>query len=192
MSAMLSRPEADGVLLLCLDAVTPAPDCDDDTAAPHQAWRANAARLLAHARRECWSVGHVISRRPRPGETPWRPAQGLAPTPQEAVYHRDQPSAFASPELCATLAAPARPEVVLCGLSLRGSALATALDALGRGVQLTVATDAVWLAPGEQPGVDGLLRLQRMGHLSRLVRLADTETLMRPWRPLQLVLGGRG
>jgi hypothetical protein len=191
MSAMLSRPQAQGVLLLCLDAVTPAADCDGAAIAPDQPWRANAARLLAHARSAGWAVGHVISRRPRPGETPWRPAEGLAPLPQEPVYHRHQPSAFASPELCATLALPAQPEVVLCGLSVRGSGLATALDALRRRVQLTVANDAVWLSPGEQPGVDGLLRLQRLGHLPRQVRLADTETLLRPWRPLTLVQGGK-
>ena len=192
MSEMLSRPKADGVLLLCLDALTPASDCDGAALGPDPAWRANAARLVAHARTQGWTVGHAISRRRLPGEAPWRPAEGLAPMPREPVYHRDQPSAFASPELCATLAGPARPEVVLCGLSLQGSLLATTVDALRRDVRLTLALDAAWLSPAEQPGLEGLLQLQRMGHLSSLVRTAGAETLLRPWRPLRLVVGGRG
>ncbi|MBS0360746.1 MAG: isochorismatase family protein [Proteobacteria bacterium] len=191
MSEMLSRPTADGVLLLCLDALIPASDCDGAALGPDLPWRANAARLLDHARAQGWTTGHAISRRRLPGETPWRPAEGLAPMPKEPVYHREQPSAFASPELCATLAGPARPEVVLCGLSLHGSLLATAVDAQRRGVCLTLALDAAGLSPAEQPGLDGLLRLQRMGHLSSIVRTAATETLLRPWRPLKLVVGGR-
>lgn len=192
MSSMLSRPAAQGVLLLCLDAAAPAADCDATAIAPHQPWQANAARLLAHARAEGWAVGHVMQRRRRPGETPWRPAAGLSPLPQEPIYHRDQPSAFTSSELCAALDQPLQPEVVLCGLSVHGSGLATALDAQRRRVQLTLASDSVWLAPSEQPGMDGLMRLQRLGYLPRRVRLADTETLMRPWRFLRLVKGGQG
>ncbi|MBS0333337.1 MAG: isochorismatase family protein [Proteobacteria bacterium] len=191
MSAILSRPQTGGVLLLCLDAVVPAPDCDATPGGSDELWRANAARLLAHARRQGWAVGHVISRRPRPGEAPWKATEGLAPAPHEAVYHRDQPSAFASAELCASLAVPNRPEVVLCGASVRGSGLATAVDALRREAPLTLASNAIWLPRTEQPGLDALLRLQRLGHLPRLVRLADTETLMRPWRPLRLVQGGK-
>lgn len=193
MSAIVSRPQAEGILLLCLDALTLAPDSDVAArlSAPDRGWRTNAARLLAHAREQGWEIGHVISRRPRPGEAPWRPVEGLAPAPSEPVYHRGEPSAFASPELCAALTGPARPEVVLCGVSVRGSGLATALDALERGVRLTLAADAAWLSPTEHPGVEGLLRLQRLGHLPSLVRLAATETLMRPWRSLRVVRGGR-
>lgn len=192
MSTMLSRPHVDGVLLLCLDALTLAPDCDCDAVQPDSVWRPNAARLLAHARAEGWRVGHVISRRPRPGEAPWRQVEGLAPAPAEPVYHREEPSAFASAELCRALAGPSRPEVVLCGVSARGSGLATAVDALRFGVRLTVAADAAWMAPAEQPGVEGLLRLQRLGHLPSFVRLAATDVLLQPWRSLRVVRGGRG
>ncbi|HEY3948312.1 isochorismatase family protein [Phenylobacterium sp.] len=191
---MLSRPQADGVLLLCLDALTPAPasDCDGVVRGPDPAWRANAARLLTHARGQGWAAGHAISRRPRPGEAPWRAAEGLAPIPAEPVYHREEASAFASPELSAALAGGGRPEVVLCGLSLNGSVLATAVDATRLGVRLTLALDATLMSVAEQPGLEGLLRLQRLGHLPSLVRTAATETLLRPWRPLRVVVGGRG
>lgn len=188
---MLGRPQADGVLLLCLDALTLSPDSDTSRAAADPTWRTNAAGLLEHARAQGWAIGHVISRRPRAGEASWRPVKGLAPAPTEPVYHRDGPSAFSSDELCAVLARPARPEVVLCGASVNGSGLASALDAQRLGLRLTIAADGVGLTPSEQPGLEGLLRLQRMGHLPSLVRQATTAALMRPWRPLKIVRGGR-
>ncbi len=178
-------------MLLCLDAVGLAADSDEEPRPAHAAWRANAAGLLEHARARGWSIGHVLSRRPRPGEAPWRPMAGLAPGPSEAVYHREQPSAFSSPELHAVLATGPQWEVVLCGVSVRGSALATALDALLFTRRLTLATDAAWLPRIERDGVDGLLQLQRSGVASSVVRLASTEALLRPWSPLRLVQGGR-
>ena len=187
----MARPQADGVLLLCLDAMTLSPDSDRTLAPPDPAWRDNAARLLAHARDEGWAVGHVISRRPQPGEAAWRPANGMAPLPTEAVYHRAGPSALSSEDLRTVLTGSIRPEVVLCGVSANGSGLATALDAIRLGLRLTLASDAVGLTPGEQPGLEGLMRLQRMGHLPSLVRQGATVALVRPWRPLIVVKGGR-
>jgi nicotinamidase-related amidase len=116
---------------------------------------------------------------------------GLAPGPSEPVYHRDQPSAFSSPDLHAVLAGGPQREVVLCGVSVRGSALATALDALRLTRRLTLVADAAWLPPMEREGVDGLLQLQRSGLAANVVRLASTEALLRPWSPLRLVQGGR-
>ena len=188
---MLSRPQADGVLLLCLDALTLASDSDAGRTVANSAWRARAAGLLDHARLEGWTVGHVITRRPRSGAASWQPSDGLAPLPSEPVYHRDGPSAFSSDELCAVLTGFVRPEVVLCGASVNGSGLASALDAQRLGVRLTLAGDAIGLTPAEHPGLEGLLRLQRMGHLPSLVRQAATEALMRPWRSLRIVKGGR-
>jgi nicotinamidase-related amidase len=185
------RQGSDGIMLLCLDTVGLAADSDAEPRPSDAAWRANAAGLLGHARALGWSIGHVISRRPRPGEAPWRPMAGLAPGPSEPVYHRDQPSAFSSPELHAVLAGGSQREVVLCGVSVRGSALATALDALRLTRRLTLVADAAWLPPMEREGVDGLLQLQRSGLAANVVRLASTEALLRPWSPLRLVQGGR-
>jgi hypothetical protein len=184
-----SRSDA-GVTLLCLDAVSLAADSDAPPGAA-VAWRANAAALLGHARRRGWAIGHVLSRRPRPGEASWRPIAGLAPEPSEPVYHREQPSAFSSAELRAALGPDRRGEVVLCGVSLRGSVLATALDALRQTRRLTFAADAAWLPDNEREGVEGLLQLQRSGLTFSGVRQASTEALMRPWTPLRLVQGGR-
>ena len=133
----MARPQADGVLLLCLDAMTLSPDSDRTLAPPDPAWRDNAARLRT------------------------------------------------------VLTGSIRPEVVLCGVSANGSGLATALDAIRLGLRLTLASDAVGLTPGEQPGLEGLMRLQRMGHLPSLVRQGATVALVRPWRPLIVVKGGR-
>ena len=182
------------VLLLCLDALSVAPESDNDGDAgdiPSDAWSANAARLLAHARSEGWSVGHVISRRPRPGEAPWRPVVGMAPAPSEPVYHREEPSAFSSPELCEAVARGDHSEVVLCGVSVQGSCLATALDALNLKLRLTVAADALLLAEAERAGLDGFLRLQSMGLAKSAVQVAPSEGLVQPWRRLRLVQGGR-
>jgi nicotinamidase-related amidase len=176
-------------MLLCLDAVGLV--ADSDTAPADAAWRAKAAGLLGHAREHGWSIGHVVSCRPRPGEAAWRSLSGLAPDPWEPVYHREQPSAFSNAALRAALSAGPRWEVVLCGVSTRGSGLATALDALRFVLRLTIAADAAWLPPAERDGLDGLLRLQRAGHAPGAVRLASTEALLRPWRPLRLVQGGR-
>jgi hypothetical protein len=208
MTRMLRGPGARDVLLLCLDALSVAPECDNDggpigggpsgggPGRPNEAWSANAARLLSHARAEGWAVGHVISRRPRPGETPWRPLGGMTPTPSEPVYHREEPSAFSSPQLCEALergphGRGALGEVVLCGVSVQGSCLATALDALRLRLRLTVATDAVLLAGAERTGLDGFLRLQSLGLAKSAVRLASSEGLVQPWQRLRLVQGGR-
>jgi hypothetical protein len=191
---VLGRPGGKDVLLLCLDALSVAPQSDNDSGGPgllDEAWSINAARLLAHARAESWTVGHVISRRPRPGEVAWRPVGGLSPTPAEPVYHREEPSAFSSPELCEALQRGARGEVVLCGVSTQGSCLATALDALRLKLRLTVAADAVWLTAAERSGLEGFLRLQRLGLAQSAVRLASSDGLAQPWQRLRVVQGGR-
>jgi len=189
MSGLFARPGADGAMLLCLDALSLA--SDSDAGPPLEiGWSANAARLLGHARREGWAVSHAISRRPRPGEGPWQALSGLGPEPSEPVYHRDQPSAFGSPELREILRLGAPAEVVLCGVSARGSALATALDALRMSARLTVAVDACWLPPAERKGLEALLQLQRMGLTHCGVRLVATQALMQPWRRLRVVQGG--
>jgi hypothetical protein len=199
VTRMLRGPGAKDVLLLCLDALSVEADCDNDSGMgpdsvsgrPDDAWSANAARLLTHARAEGWSVGHVISRRPRPGEAPWRPLSGMTPTPSEAVYHREEPSAFSSPELCKALERGAQGEVVLCGVSVQGSCLATALDARRLKLRLTVATDAMLLTAAERAGLEGVLRLQNLGLTKSAVRLALSEGLAQPWQRLRLVQGGR-
>jgi hypothetical protein len=191
----LRGPGGKDVLLLCLDALSVAPESDNDgdlgPGRPGEAWGAKAARLLAHARAEGWSVGHVISPRPRPGEASWRPIGGMTPTPSEPVYHREQPSAFSSPELCEAIERGPRGEVVLCGVSVQGSCLATALDALRLKLRLTVATDAVLLSEAERTGLDGFLRLQSLGLAKSAVRLAVSDGLAQPWERLRLVQGGR-
>ena len=197
MTGMLVRPGSGATMLLCLDALSLSPDSDavnvEAGASPAQApWSAAAVQLLGHARGQGWAVGHVISRRPQPGQSPWRPLGGLSPDPSEPVYHRDQPSAFSSPELSRLLTGAARTEVVLCGVSTHGSALATALDALRLCVRLTIAGDAAWLPPAEREGLEGLLQLQRMGMAQTAVRLASTKALLRPWTRLRVLQGGRG
>ena len=194
MTRIVRRSGAKDVLLLCLDALSVAPESDNDSGAPRrcdEAWSVNAARLLAHARAEGWAVGHVISRRPRPGEVAWRPVGGLSPTPSEPVYHREDPSAFSSAELCEAIQREPRGEVVLCGVSTQGSCLATALDALRLKLRLTVASDAVWLAGAERTGLEGFLRLQTLGLAQSSVRLAPSDGLVQSWPGLRLVQGGR-
>jgi hypothetical protein len=196
MTRVLRGPGTKDVLLLCLDGLSVAPESDNDgelspAGGAGESWSAKAARLLAHARAEGWSVGHVISRRPRPGETPWRPVGGLTPAPSEPVYHREEPSAFSSPELCEALQRCPGGEVVLCGVSVQGSCLATALDALRLKLRLTVATDAVLLTGAERTGLEGFLRLQSLGLAKSAVRLASSDGLAQPWQRLRLVQGGR-
>ena len=199
MTRVLRGPGAKDVLLLCLDALSAASGSDNDgdthgdplAQFAADAWSANAARLLAHARAEGWAVGHVISRRPRPGETPWRPVGGMTPAPSEPVYHREEPSAFSSPELCEAIESGTFGEVLLCGVSVQGSCLATALDALRLKLRLTVAADATLLAQAERSGLEAFLRLQSLGLAKSAVRLAASDGLVQPWRRLRLVQGGR-
>jgi len=191
MNSACGRFGYHGVTLLCLDAVSLCADSDAEAPAAEVAWSAKAARLLAHARGHGWSVGHVIPRRPRTGEARWRPLAGLAPEPSEPVYHREQPSAFSSPDLCAALEGGRRLEVVLCGVSVRGSGLATALDALRLAVRLTIVTDAAWLPQAERDGLDGVLQLQRSGLTHDVVRLAPIGDLLRAGPPLRVLQGGR-
>jgi len=179
------------VQLICMDALCTTPGNDSDLGQIPDGWSPNATRLLAHARSQGWSVGHVIPRRPKPGETPWRPALGLAPLPCEPVYHRDQPSVFSSAELCAALDRHARADVVLCGVSVDGSCLASALDAVLHGRRLTIAADATAIATIERQGVEGLLSLQHLGLAGRMVRMTAIHTLVGLRRELRLVQGGR-
>jgi nicotinamidase-related amidase len=194
VTRVVRQSGAKNVLLLCLDALSVAPESDNDSGGPGrdgEAWSVNAAGLLSHARAEGWAIGHVISRRPRPGEAAWRPVGGLSPTPSEPVYHREEPSAFSSRELSEAVQHRPRGEVVLCGVSTQGSCLATALDALRLKLRLTVATDAVWLGPAERTGLEGFLRLQTLGLAQSTVRLASSRCLTQPRDGLRLVQGGR-
>ncbi len=191
MTRVLGQSGATGVQLLCMDALSLTAGNDSDLGQRPDGWSANAIRLLAHARSQSWSVGHVISRRPRPGEVPWRPVQGLTPRPSEPVYHRNQPSAFSSEALCAALDRARLSDIVLCGVSVDGSFLRTALDAVRRRRRLTIAADAIGIASSEREGLEGLLGLQRLGLTGGVVRMVSIDILVRPWRQLRVVQGGR-
>lgn len=188
MRSELPSLEGGDTLLLCLDAVTLAADSD---AAPYEsAWSGAAARLVAQARAMGCTVAHALSGRPGPGASAWRPVHGLAPRPGEAVYHRDEPSAFASAPFDALAESLPDLAIVLCGVSTRGSFLATALDAARRGLRLTLAEDAAWMAPAERDGVDALLRLRRLGIASApALRTCRAELLIAGPR-LRVVEGG--
>ncbi len=176
-------------LLLCLDAMTLASDsAPPDYRSP---WAERAARILEQARAGGGRVGHALSRRPG-GAAGWRPMPRLAPRPGEAVYHRDEPSAFGNPTFLETVNGRTVTHVLLCGVSLRGSCLATALDAARLGVRLTIIEDAVWMEPRERVGVEAVLRLSGMG-LAQSASLRLCASARIGARPhLVLLQGGRG
>jgi hypothetical protein len=58
-------------------------------------------------------------------------------------------------------------------------------------VRLTIAADATWMPPAETNGLEALLQLQRLESGPASVRLAETDALVRPWRGLRVVPGGR-
>jgi nicotinamidase-related amidase len=153
-----AREPAEVVLLLCLDTLEIAASGSGFGAPP--AWTAAAARLLAHARAQGWIVAHVLRRRPNDGSR-WRPVEGLAPRPFERVFHRDRPSAYSSPEFAMLSAGEA--EIVMVGRSTDGAFLATASDALARGMNIAIASDAVAAPLGERASLSAMAQRIRQG-----------------------------
>lgn len=105
----------------------------------------NCARVLAHARRACWPVVHVLRR--GEGHAVSAPPPGLEPLTTEPVMLRSGVSAFSSPDFSRYVRRCVRPELVLIGFSLSSSYLATALVAFDQGVQVTLVEDASGATP---------------------------------------------
>jgi hypothetical protein len=181
--------EPPGALVLCLDAVTLA--SDSEGASHESAWSQAGSAFLAHARESGSRVAHAVSRRPTSGGSEWRPLPGLAPRPREPVYHRSEPSAFASEPLLALARQAERLEIIMFGVSVRASFLATAVDAAQLGVQVTVVSDASWIPESERRGLEGLLQLRRLGVAPiPLLRTSRANHLIGR-APLRVVEGGR-
>lgn len=177
-------------VLVCLDALEPATANGGRPSGP-EPWEAAAAALLRYARAADWRVVHVLPRRPSPGQGGWRPLGGLAPRPTEPVFHREAPSAYVSPEFAATVCETGRQPLVLVGMSVRASGLATALDAARFGGRVTVATDALAAPAKEWEGLRSLARISQADRRFRL-RLSAAAELIRHLPELRLIRGGRG
>ena len=191
MSGASPAASAAAPLLLCLDALTMAGDSDLEPSGPHGHWSGEARRLLAHARAAGWWVGHAISRRPAAAAR-WVALAGFSPLPSEPVFHRDQASALSCPALQEAMARRPQLEAILCGVSVDGSCLATALEAARLGVRLTIAMDATWMSGAEQAGLQGLRELQARNLLAPgRLRLAPAQALLRSIPQLRVVQGGR-
>lgn len=174
------------VLLLCLDTLEVAAAGHGFGAPP--AWTGNAARLLAHARAEGWIVAHVLRRRPNDGAR-WRPVDGLAPRPFERVFHRDRPSAYSSPEFAMVTAGEA--EIVMVGRSSDGAFLATASDALARGLNIAIASDAVAAPLGERASLSAMAqRIPQRGE--GVLTIQNAIQLVAAAPRLRLLEGGAG
>jgi nicotinamidase-related amidase len=179
---------AEGRLVVCLDALEPVIDCD--VPKPGGAgWTRNARRVLDHARRCGWSIAHVIAVRPSLGGGRWRAAPGLGPAPSEPVFHRPEPSAFSSYDFAAFAARSGRAELLLIGMSVEASCLATALEGVRLGRSVAVAADATAIPPVERDGLAGLMRVARPGP-ARL-RIEHTARLLSGAPGLRLIPGGR-
>jgi nicotinamidase-related amidase len=179
-----ARGPAEVGLLLCLDTLEVAAAGHGFGAPP--AWTGNAARLLSHARSQGWIVAHVLRRRPNDGSR-WRAVEGLAPRPFERVFHRDRPSAYSSPEFAMVAAGEA--EIVMVGRSTDGAFVATASDALARGMNIAIASDAVAAPLGERASLSAIA--QRMPQLGQgALTIQNAIQLVAAAPRLRLLEGG--
>jgi nicotinamidase-related amidase len=146
MKPFLSRAPYDTTpLLVCLDLqrAHTAPGAPDPDGAARCVERCK--RLLRHARHAGWRIAHVQQHDGRMAVLPERsrPIEGLEPRPSEAVFYREQPSAFASSAFADYVERLARPRLLMIGFDLAGSVLCSTVAASERGLAVTVVEGAV-------------------------------------------------
>lgn len=164
--------ETERPVLVCLDLQQPV---DGELASWTGSRQSDpGARLLAHARRNGWSVVHVYRDGARGrGESPASPLPGFEPRPSEPVFLRRGVSAFTSARFAEVLDSALEAEVLVAGGELGSSVLATVLDAHDRGLSVTLVQDAFGASPvrGVEPDVLEQVLLELLAPFARLSRV---------------------
>lgn len=142
-------------------------------------------RVLRHARKAGWQVAHLH----RQAQTiaclsePSRPIEGLEPLPREAVFHRDQPSAFASKPFRDYIARLGDPRLIVIGFSLDASVLFTAVTGSELGVPITLVRGAL-AAPSSRGFGGEVMEGVLLSVLGSFVEVVSADQLVQVTGPL--------
>jgi nicotinamidase-related amidase len=142
-------------------------------------------RVLRHARKAGWQVAHLH----RQARTiaclsePSRPIQGLEPLPREAVFYRDQPSAFASAPFRDYVSRLGDPRLIVIGFSLDAAVLFTAVTGCELGVPITLVQGAI-AAPSSRGFGGEVMEGVLLSVLGSFVEVVSADQLVQATAPL--------
>jgi hypothetical protein len=185
MNQLFSLPPRRSRHLVCLDLLRPAQaQASERHAALARRRVDNCRRMLAYGRSAGWNVIHVLSRSAL--SQPARSLEGLEPSPSEQVLYRTGVSAFSNRAFRQTVGTSPDTELVLIGLSLSPSCLATALAAHDHRLGVTLVEDTVCAGPEDALGLEAIETVSR-SIVAPFVRIVRTEDLIDLRRSLRVV-----
>jgi len=171
--------------LVCLDLLRSEAFCDPAGDEASLARRIqNCRRLLAYGRTVGWAITHVFDHSARSRRA--RAIEGLEPLQIEPVLYRTGVSAFSNRTFRETVEEALGAEMIILGLSLSPSCLATALAARDRGVAVALVEDVVSGSVGAAAGIDAIHTLSH-SIAAPFLKIARTDDLIDVRRGLRVV-----
>jgi len=180
-----SRTSTQARHLVCLDLLRPDPFSSDDAHEPRLSRRIqNCRRLLTFGRTVGWTITHVFDHTARVRRA--RAIEGLEPLQIEPVLYRTGVSAFSNRIFREIVEESLGAELIIIGLSLSPTCLATALAARDRGVAVALVEDVVSGSADSAAGIDAI---QTLSHsiAAPFVKIARTDDLIDVRRRLRVV-----
>ena len=171
--------------LVCLDLLQPKLGDNDDGLIGNSGRRIqNCRRLLVYGRTMGWAITHVYDHTARSRHA--RAIPGLEPLQIEPVIYRTGVSAFSNRMFRENVERTLDVELILLGLSLSPTCLATALAARDRGVAVALVEDVVAGSPGVAAGIGAI---QTLSHsiAAPFVKITRTDELIDSRRGLRVV-----
>lgn len=171
--------------LVCLDLLRSAPASGGDAGDPHVERRIqNCRRLLAYGRTVGWTITHVFDHTARGSRA--RAIAGLEPLQIEPVFYRTGVSAFSNRIFRECVEESPDAELVIVGLSLSPTCLATALAARDRGLAVALVEDVLSGSADAAAGIDAI---QTLSHsiAAPFLKIARTDELIDVRRGLRVV-----
>ena len=185
MNQLLSISPRRNRHLVCLDLLRPSqPPVGERHAALARRRIDNCRRMLNYGRLAGWNIIHVLSRTAL--SQPARSLEGLEPSPSEQVLYRTGVSAFSNRAFRQTVGVSPDTELILIGLSLSPSCLATALAAHDHRLGVTLVEDTVCAGPEDTLGLEAIDTVSR-SIVAPFVRIARTDDLIDMRRSLRVV-----
>jgi nicotinamidase-related amidase len=184
MSSSPSRVFPQARHLVCLDLLRsgawPEPGLEPSLARRID----NCRRLLMHGRMMGWVITHVFDHTARSKRA--RAIEGLEPLQIEPVLYRTGVSAFSNRMFRESVEGALETELVILGLSLSPTCLATALAARDRGVGVALVEDALSGSANAAAGIDAIQTLSQ-SISAPFLKIARTNELIDVRRGLRVV-----
>lgn len=176
MNPNFSAPPMRNRHLVCLDLLRPSqPPASERHAVLARRRIDNCRRMMGHSRSSGWNIIHVLHSSALSQSV--RSLEGLEPSPSEQVLYRTGVSAFSNRAFRQTIGASPEPELILIGLSLTPSCLATALAAHDRRIAVTLVEDTVCAGPEDTLGLEAIETVSR-SIVAPFVRIVRTDDLI--------------